>query len=169
MPPLDNDPDKTGKPSDHNIVLMRPISNAMNIPARHKKTVTFRPLPQSGIHLMGQWITSHDFTEVYDAITAHEKAEIIQQLLITQLNNFLPEKTVKITSDDQPWINHEIKQLDRQRKREYWKNKKSEKWKKMNDKFKQKCNEAKSNYTNSMVNDLKSSNPKQWYLSLIHI
>ena len=52
MPPLDNDPDKTGKPSDHNIVLMKPINNIFNHPARHTKVITFRPLPQSGIHRM---------------------------------------------------------------------------------------------------------------------
>ena len=34
MPPLDNDPDKSGKPSDHNIVLMKRISHVFNQPAR---------------------------------------------------------------------------------------------------------------------------------------
>ena len=82
---------------------------------------------------------------------------------MTQLDNFLPEKTVKITSDDQPWINKEIKQLDRQRKREYFKNKKSDQWVKINENFQKKCSEAKSNYSKNMVNDLKSSNPKQWF------
>ena len=32
------------------------------------------------------------------------------------------------TSDDKPWINREITELDRKRKRKFFKNHKSEKW-----------------------------------------
>ena len=33
-PPLDNDPDKNGRPSDHHIILMKPITSHQNAPAR---------------------------------------------------------------------------------------------------------------------------------------
>ena len=41
LPPLDNDPDKSGSPSDHKIIKMKPISNINNKPARTKREVTF--------------------------------------------------------------------------------------------------------------------------------
>ena len=53
LPPLDNDPDKNGAPSDHMIVFMQPIDAINNNPARIKKTVNFRPLPESGVRDMG--------------------------------------------------------------------------------------------------------------------
>ena len=37
LPPLDNDPDKNGSPSDHLIVYMKPIDSINNNPAKIKK------------------------------------------------------------------------------------------------------------------------------------
>lgn len=128
MPPLDPDPDKTGSPSDHNIVLMRPVTNIDQLPARITKTITFRPMPESGIKEMGQWISMQDWVQVTEAETAHEKANILQNLLMEQLDKYLPNKIIKLTSDDQPWFTNELKEVDRKRKREYLKNKKSAKW-----------------------------------------
>ena len=108
-PPLDPDPDKNGEPADHNIVIMRPITNFLMSPARISKEISFRPLPQSGIDKMGQWITSQSWLEIYNAETAHEKAELLQNLVMTALETYLPKKTIKVTSDDKPWITSEVK------------------------------------------------------------
>ena len=61
-PPIDNDSDKTGKPADHLVVLMIPLSNQHEIKQRLYKTINYRPLPQSGIQLMGLWILRQDWT-----------------------------------------------------------------------------------------------------------
>ena len=58
LPPLDNDPDKDGKLSDHKIVKMSPISTINNKPARTKREVTFRPFPESGIKALESWFNS---------------------------------------------------------------------------------------------------------------
>ena len=55
LPPLDNDPDKDGKPSDHKIVKMIPISSINNKPARTKREVKFRPFPESGMKGLKDW------------------------------------------------------------------------------------------------------------------
>ena len=44
LPPLDADPDTNGKPSDHLMVVMSPISVVNNKPARTKRTFTYRPI-----------------------------------------------------------------------------------------------------------------------------
>ena len=115
LPPLDNDPDQTGAPSDHKIVFMEPINSINNNPGRIQKTVTFRPLPQSGISLMGDWIVNFSWENLYRAETAHKKAEIFQNTLMEKLNCFLPEKVVKFTSQDQVWVTPEIKILRRKK------------------------------------------------------
>ena len=109
LPPLDNDPDKNGAPSDHMIVHMRPIDSVNNNPGRKLKIVKYRPLPESGIKAMGNWIVNHDWCTVLNAKTAHEKAVIFQTTLLDKLNFFLPEKIAKFTSEDHVWITPEIK------------------------------------------------------------
>ena len=50
---------------------------------------------------------------------------------LTNIKNFFPIKTHKVSSDDQPWITHKLKAQDRRKKRELNKHRKSEKWYKM--------------------------------------
>ena len=166
LPPLDPDPDQTGAPSDHMIVFMEPINGVNNNPARVKKTVTFRPLPESGIRLMGAWLVNHSWDTLYRADTAHRKAEIFQNTLLEKLNLFLPEKTVQYTSQDQVWITPEIKQLARKKSREFSKHRRSPKWKTLNSLYEQKCQKARSLCYTNIVSDLKNSNPGQWYSKL---
>jgi hypothetical protein len=53
--------------------------------------------------------------------------------------------------------------MDRKIKRDYRKHKKSRKWRIMYQKFSEKCEKAKSDYSENIVSDLKTSNPSQWY------
>ena len=56
-----------------------------------------------------------------------------------------------------------LKKLDRLRKREFYKNKKSHKWEKLNKAFQTKVNEEKQRYFFNIVSDLKTSNVSQWF------
>ena len=162
LPPLDNDTDGNGKPSDHLIVMMRPISQSAQ-PKPQLKIITFRPLPESGMLQFKQWLQGEAWQELYQLETAHKKAEFLHHTLLEKLNVYLPEKTIKVRPDDEPWVNNEIKILDRKMKREYRKHKKSAKWNSLDEKFQQKCEKAKHSYSKNIVNDLKVSNQSQWY------
>ena len=159
LPPLDPDPDKNGAPADHMIVHMEPINSINNNPARKIKTVKYRPLPETGIKEMGNWIVNHNWAGVYSATTAHEKANIFQTTLLEKLDTFLPKKVVKFTSEDQVWATPEIKDISRRKRREYYKNRRSPKWKTLNKLFNEKCKTAKESYYINIVSDLKCSNP----------
>ena len=52
LAPLDPDPDKNGQPSDHEIVLSKPISSFDNKTARTTREVKFRPISQAGLDNM---------------------------------------------------------------------------------------------------------------------
>ena len=90
------------------------------------------------------------------AVTAHEIASNLQALLLNQLDKFMPSKTVNFTSEDQPWVTGEIKDISRRKKREYSKKRKSPKWKKLNSQLEAMCLEAKSNYYSNIVEDLRN-------------
>ena len=84
-------------------------------------------------------------------------------MLLEKIQLFFPEKTIKVNEGDKPWISMELIKLDRQRKREYIKHKKSKKWKHLNQLFEEKSEEQKVTYYENIVEDLKTSNPGQWY------
>ena len=136
LPPLDADPETNGKPSDHRIVTVRPISAINNQCARTTRQVTVRPISELGLSKMSNWLRTEDWSQVYETKSADDKAETLQKLLLSKYNVFFPKKTYKISSDDQPWITHKIKTIDRKRKREYSKHRKSIKWQALNTSFK---------------------------------
>ena len=47
---------------------------------------------------------------------------------LIKLDKYLPQKKLKISSHEKPWINFELKYLDRRKKREYVKHGRSEKF-----------------------------------------
>ena len=53
LPPLDADPDSNGSPSDHLIVVMRPVDSVNNKPGRIIREVKVRPLTDSGLKNSG--------------------------------------------------------------------------------------------------------------------
>ena len=166
MPPLDHDENVSGKPSDHLIVVMRPLSNTNPNQVVRYKTVKYRPFPDSGIRDMGQWVQSQNWKEIYSESDPNLKAEKFEKMVMEKVNIFFPEKTLKINENDKPWVNIQLIKLDRQCKREYNKNKKSNKWKKLQQVFSEKESELKEQYYENIVQDLKESNIGQWYSKL---
>ena len=75
-------------------------------------------------------------------------------------------KVLKVCTNDKPWTNIEVKKIDRKRKREYVKNGKSDKWKSLNKHFHEVFSKAKHKYYEDMVEDLKTSDQKNWYAKL---
>ena len=166
LAPLDADLDKQGKKSDHRIVVARPISSINNKCGRQYKNITVRPFPKSGMDKMRLWFMDKTWEEISLCESSHEKAEKLQTMLLQILDEFFPEKTRKIASDDQPWISHRLKVLDRQCKRVFHKERKSEKWKVMRKLFKLEIKEAKKQFYKTTVADLKEKSPGQWYSCL---
>ena len=80
-PPISNDQGNGGKPSDHLVVLMHPLSSVLDCPPRQYKTVTCRPLTDSGIEEYGQWLADQNWNEFYAEIDCHKKAEVFHNLL----------------------------------------------------------------------------------------
>ena len=166
LDPLDADPDKNGVKSDHKIVVARAISTINNKSGRQTRQVKVRPLPQSGIVRMKDWFIDQTWDQVYQAESAHQKAEIFQNILVQKLDEIFPEKIRKVNSDDQPWISHKLKQMDRKRKRVFHRERRSEKWRHLNKIFKKEMKSAKSKFYQKTVAELKLAKPGQWYTFL---
>ena len=127
-PPLENDDFRHGAPSDHLIVFWAPISWHILDKQREYKTVNFRPIPDFGLDTFGQWLKDHCWNDLYNLKSVNEKAEAFQATLLSKVELIFPTKFFKVSIDDQPWITNDVKLLDRQRKREFFKHHKSLKW-----------------------------------------
>ena len=83
-----------------------------------------------------------------------------------QIDKYFPDKSIRINRNAKPWVDSELVKLDRKRKREYNKRKKSDKWLKLNQEFSQRVSMLKESYYEKRVQDLKSSDISQWYSKL---
>ena len=162
-PPIEADQNKSGKPSDHLVVLFEPYTASLDIPPRVYKTVASRPINFEGLKKFSTWIENHNWVNLYKCQGVDEKAELLQNLLVEKYLECFPLKISKVSCDDKPWVTSDIKLLDRRRKREFSKHHKSELWKKLDIDFSRKCQKAKEKYYSSIVSDLKESNPGQWH------
>ncbi|KAI8516814.1 hypothetical protein Bbelb_053950, partial [Branchiostoma belcheri] len=60
-------------------------------------------LRDSCSRFFGQWITTHDWSEVYSAPTAVEKCSAMHTTLLSQMDRFFPLKVQALTSDPNVW------------------------------------------------------------------
>ena len=163
LQPLDPDPGCSGKPSDHKMVLMTPISNINNNPGRIIKQVSFRPITELGLQQMRLWLNNEDWRELSYEKSAHKKAELLQNYLVEKYEEFFPEKTKKVCIDDQPFFNQKLMQLKRKKCREYRKHRRSYKWKTLNTAYTKEILIAKKQFYRNKIKNLRKSKPGNWY------
>ena len=90
--PLDLDPDNNGKPSDHNIVICKPISSINNEHARVTQKINIQPITEAGLRNMKNWLMEESWERVYKAETANQKATVFQDTFFNKYNEYLPKK-----------------------------------------------------------------------------
>ena len=138
LAPLQVDEDKAGKDSDHNIVLLAPITMSNNR-KRVKMPIVTRPLPESGVELFSQFISTHTWDEVLNEQDIDKKVENFHSTIRMKLDEHFPEKTVMLSYLDKKWMTPQLKNLNRKIKREFHKNRKSPKWTKLKKEYSRDC------------------------------
>ena len=146
LPPLDPDPDKNGKQSDHMMVLFTPITSINNKCVTRTRKINFRPLHDEGMSKMQEWLNAETWEQVLKTPCANLKAEILQDILVSKTNEFFPEKSRIISCNDQPFFNQKLKRLKRKKAREYHKHLKSEKYRKLEEIYQQELSKSKQSF-----------------------
>ena len=88
---------------------------------------------------------------------------MFEQLVNNKLNQFCPEKEIKLSSQDKAFITAELKKLKRQKSREYIKRGKTEKYKRLDKLFETKYKIEAKKYLDKNLDALKDTNPGQAY------
>ena len=164
--PLDADPGTGGAPSDHLCVKFSPLTVLKNKPARKKRKVKIRPMPESKYNNFEKWLKEQTWENVTNVETVDEQAEALQSMSLEAMNVFFPEKEVNFSSDDQPWIDSKIKTEIRKRQRIYSKHRKNKAWEEQNQIVVKLIKKAKQNFYKKQVDDCKKSKDSQWYTKL---
>ena len=122
---------------------MRPIDSINNRCSRTHKSNIVRPVHGSGMRLLRNWFEEQDWSENLNATLVDRKAELLLSQVNMAVNKYLPEKSIRVASDDEPWFNRSLKKLDRKRRREYNKNRRSDKYLSLSRLYKDKISKEK--------------------------
>ena len=161
IPPVPPDDPEKGVPSDHHVPLCIPHTDPFCPPKRDFKVITSRPLPESKLHLFGNWITGETWDFIDDYVSPESQVDAYNDKILETLEKYCPTKTMKLGISDKPFMTAELKTLKRRRQREYCKNGKTEKYKLLKQKFEDKYLKAAQDYMNKKLDALKSTNPAQ--------
>ena len=100
-------------------------------------------------------------TERINKISVSQHAQELQNTLIGKLDEFCPLESFKVSNQDKPWINKELKILKRRKMREYQKRGKSEKYQKLDQEFHLKYKAAAKKFMDHKIKALKETKPGQ--------
>ncbi len=146
--------------SDHASVVWKPKSR---LSQNTIKTRVTRPFPDDKVRAFGRWFQGQTWSEVYGPGTQN-KTDAMYSILNKGMDNFFPNKTVKIHQSDKPWITPRIKSLIRKRQIAFATN--STQWPKLRNMVKRAIEKAKVMYYAEKVRKLQTSDPRKWYQSL---
>ena len=167
VPPVTADDPNHGSPSDHSPVIAVPLANGTENKTKDYMTRTFRPLPDSGIEHFGEWLDTEDWITVQKIhISPSEQVNIMQDLMNEKLDKYLPKKSARFTTQDQPYITCQLKKLDRRVKKEYSKKGSSLKYETLKAEYDEKRKKAAKSHIEKNVHMLMESEPGKAYATL---
>ena len=92
------------------------------------------------------WLKEQTWESVTSVETVHEKAAVLQSMSLEAMEKFFPEKNVTFSSDDEPWIDSQIKREIRKIKRIYSRHRKNIAWEKQKQVVSELIKSAKKNF-----------------------
>ena len=162
-PPIQPDNPSKGKPSDHSVPVCSPHTDRYSAARRNFKVIKYRPLPDSSVRKFGEWIVTEGWESVQDNLSPTEQVAEFERLVQDKLNQFCPEKELKLSSQDKPFITAELKVIDRRKSREYNKRGKTKKYHDLAHKFEEKYRYEAKKYLDKNLDALKQTKPGKAY------
>ena len=161
--PVQPDDPSSGKPGDHDVPVIYPLDNLTLVEKKEYRTRTCRPLPESGILAFGRLIVNEGWETVQlgDHPTTQDQA--LQSVITDMLDQTCPLKTVKLRTEDKPYITKELKVLDRRCKREYRRHGRSPSYLQTKSLYERKMKGAAQDFLDKSVRALKESAPGKAY------
>ena len=161
--PLQPDVPGCGKPSDHSVPVAIPYTDTSRPRKTDFELKVVRPIPESKLISLGQWITNEKFHEVRQPTHPTEKVEALRKIMDDKVEEVCPQKTVKIYKKDQEWMTEPLRRIRRMKSREYQRHGKSEKFEKLQTQFEELKATNTKKYMEEDIESLKNCNLSQFY------
>ena len=123
---------ETGKPTDHWTIWLKAINVINNTPLRKYRTITRRPITDSGLKLFRVWVKNQDWQDIKEAHDINNKAKVCNKMLLKNFYYFFLIKASNVSTYNSPWWNEKVKHLKQQKCCEFNKHQSSDKWNKLN-------------------------------------
>ena len=164
--PVSCDKPLYGKPSDHLVPVVYPLTGSLGEEKNVYTMKICRPMPESGINYFINSVATFNWNVVLDTADVELQDKMLLELLNSALDNCLPMKKVRMTNKDKFFITKELKVLDRARKREYCRHGKTDKFFKLKLKFDNLYKKEAKRFLDKNVNKLKKTRPGQAFRTL---
>jgi hypothetical protein len=119
LPPLQVDPGKDGKDSDHYGVEVLPRTNLAPRGGSRRERISVRPFPESGLARHGVALLEEEWPGMAEAGTSTKKVVAFEERIQELLDRDFPSKMVSVGPDDLPYFTEELRSLKRRRQRAY--------------------------------------------------
>ena len=157
-PILPDDP-RHAAPSDHRVPVAHPLASSARPQSNSYSERTCRPMPDSAVRTFMHWIHTEKWDSVPKNGSTTAQVTALEKLINEKVNTFFPEKKIRFTNIDKPFITAELKTLDRKKKREWKKRGRSNLYLQLKSEFQEKFKKAASTYLKKCVSDLKTAEP----------
>ena len=166
-PPVPPDDPLCGVPSDHSTPVATPLATDTLQQTRDYVVKVSRPLPESGMLEFGEWICKEDWSGIPENADPTEQVLAFENIVNQKIEVIFPTKSVRINPCiDLPFINSDLKKLDRLVKREYTNHLKSKKYLRLKESYDQKFKIAAADYLKKSVRSLMEDDPGTAYSCL---
>ena len=163
VPPFGCDDPRKGVPSDHSVPVVYPVNNATLGTGTHYTERSTRPLPDSGVRDFGVLLIDEGWSSVREEDSPETQEAAFQDLVGKILDKSCPIKTVKLRTQDKPYMTEELKLLHRKRTRQYRKHGKSPEYSRLTKHFDSKLLKASSQFLKKNFDSLLQAKPGQAY------
>ena len=166
IPPVPVDVIGKGVPSDHRGVLVTPLSSANSQRKPDTEFKKVRPLPESSMLKFGSFIVQEEWSFLTSKMSSTELVETFEKYTSQLVEQYFPEKEIKISSFDKPFYTEELRMLRRQRQRAYTKGGKSQKYIKLKQEYDEKLRIAAKKYHSKIISEVSDGKRTNAYSAL---
>ena len=154
------------KPSDHRMVIYKPLDQFNSFVPRDKKTITYRPWTDNGFITMQNELNESNWELILNSPDVNTKLLSFHEHVYDIYQASFPSKTRLITSENQPYFTDFLSKLKRKTSREYHKHRMSQKYLQLKARFKFELKKARKSFYIKKVKNLKSSDSRSWWRQL---
>ena len=163
LPPLENDKEGKGGPSDHNLLVVAPKVGTQFQQVRKKRSIKTMPMPESSITEFMRDLSDHSWSEVFETQSANDKACNFHSTITCKLKRHFKEKHVKMSSLDKEWFTPALKSQKAEMLNELFRHGETTRWSTLRKTYRKGRRAAVRNHFKQFTDGMRFSEPGKFF------